>query len=140
MTERLAEKKSPVEADNAEASRTALAEWIEPTQRTSHAEAFMESRPSDQAGVEIFDSALDPEASLKFSRWRQGNKILGHYLNESPNYGWVLHRARCNHVSMPAGSDLARNEKICGSSREVVQQYAIEKGIKYHRCQTCRPR
>jgi hypothetical protein len=90
--------------------------------------------------VIVFDSGTDAEASYKFGRWRQANKILGHYLNESPEYGWVLHRARCNHVSMPPGSDLARNKKICGSERESVQRYATEHGLTYHRCQTCNPR
>lgn len=89
--------------------------------------------------VTIFSTVTDPSASRNFERWRHANKILGHYLNESGRYGWVLHRARCNHVSMPDGADLAANEKICGERREVVQHYAAEHGITYHRCQTCKP-
>lgn len=74
--------------------------------------------------VIIFNSASDHEASQKFGRWRHANKILGHYLNASPEYEWVLHRARCNHIAMPPGSDLARNETICGDGREAIERYA----------------
>jgi hypothetical protein len=94
---------------------------------------------SEVPKVVIFNTVSDPEASFKFGRWRQANKIAGRYLNESPEYGWVLHKARCNHVSMPAGSDLARNEKICGKRLDDIQRYAVEHGLTYHRCQTCNP-
>lgn len=100
-------------------------------------------RSSEAAGAEsviVLNSSTDPEATLKFKRWRGGNKILGHYLNKSSEYGWVLHRARCGHIEMPEGSDLASHEKICARNREDIQRYAAEKCITYHRCQSCNPR
>jgi hypothetical protein len=31
----------------------------------------------------VFSTAVDPDASRKFERWRQSNQLLDHYLNES---------------------------------------------------------
>ncbi len=90
--------------------------------------------------IEVFDSDGDPNASIKFLRWRQANKILGHYLNENSAYGLVLHRARCTHVKMPKETDLGRNKKFCGATRTEVEGYANEHRMTYHRCKTCKPK
>jgi hypothetical protein len=89
--------------------------------------------------IEIFNSALDSEASEKFDRWRRANKALGHYLNLNPAEGWFLHRARCPSTNMPPGSDLAANEKRCAARRETIQRYAAAEGITPKRCQQCNP-
>lgn len=87
--------------------------------------------------IMIFNSSSDPEASAKFKKWRQGNKILCHYLNASSEHEWVLHKARCKHAG---GNDLAQNEKRCAARREDIQRYADGEGIPYHKCLTCRPK
>ena len=92
---------------------------------------------SNSEGITIFNSLTDPDASVKFKKWRQGNKILGHYLNANSEYEWVLHKARCKHAG---GHDLARNEKRCAARREEIEHYAAREGIRYHRCLTCRPK
>ena len=94
---------------------------------------------SNNSDIVIFNSDVDPEASVKFGKWRQANKALGYYLNLNPTDGWFLHRARCQSVKMPAGSDFARHEKRCAARREVVQRHAVEEGITYKRCQQCNP-
>lgn len=88
-------------------------------------------------GIIIFNSRIDPEASVKFKKWRQGNKIAGRYLNANPEYGWVLHKAWCKHAG---GKDLAQNEKICAARAEELRTYAAAHGIHPHSCLTCRPK
>ncbi len=95
---------------------------------------------ANSESCKTFSSLADPAASNEFERWRSAHDILGHYLNRSDRYGWVLHRARCKHISMPKGSDLARHEKICCERREELERYATRHDIQYHRCQTCKPK
>jgi len=95
---------------------------------------------SGPESVVVLNSATDGEATKRFKLWRRANKTLGHYLNRSSEYGWVLHRARCGHVEMPDGNDLASHEKICARNSEDIRHYAAESGIAYHKCQTCKPR
>lgn len=92
---------------------------------------------ANSPGIVIFNSLVDPEASVRFKKWRQGNKILGHYLNANSEYGWVLHKAWCKHAG---GNDLARNEKRCAARGEELRTYAAAQGINPHRCLTCRPK
>lgn len=92
-----------------------------------------------QPEILVFHSSSDPQASAKFETWRRAHREkLGHYLNLNPQQGWFLHKARC--PSVPANGHSADNEKRCAANRQDIEQLAVQEGVKYKRCQQCKPR
>jgi hypothetical protein len=104
------------------------------------------------AEPDMFHDKTDPNAHIRFHRWRQQHRRDGWYLNPKCSSEFKMHRATCPHLSnqywdqgvkKPDGKSMTATKKICSTSRKELEDWARKeaakrgKDSKIKRCPDC---